>query len=379
MYKRQKWNNSTNYNNNLNIKEFNIIDSNENYITPSLDVTQTQSVYDSTSTNVMLINTGDYVHWFFGNSTTFSDYELLGLTDENETTQFLKIRDDNSDGHTVDRSTNNYCLFNVKIKHTSSSISDLVIVYGSAISDGNIRIYENNGTLSSLNGIITDSQLSNLTHSSETAIDSNGDFTWFSNGSNVPRKYNLSISQTASPSGSSSTETTTGNFPPTDGTMFINSNTNTLAIFTISGATTGANGTYIVNGDEGHGTNTKIAPNLFDNDTSTRFVVSRPNNGIMDFTIELPVAIKATGYTVTMRPNDQDIYTADDIKLYGSTDGTNYTLLDQSDPGLVSGSVEEATISFTNTNAYKYYKVEADSPDNRQHSYIVISGFYLIA
>jgi hypothetical protein len=80
----------------------------------------------------------------------------------------------------------------VKIKHTSSSIEDLVIVYGYTISDGNIRLYKNNSTLNSLNGVITDAQLSGVTYSSETTMNNTGDFTWYNgNLSNVPRKYDL--------------------------------------------------------------------------------------------------------------------------------------------------------------------------------------------
>ena len=56
-----KWNDATNYQFNLNIKEFNIIDSNEDYISPSLTVTQTESVYNSASSNTMYITTGDYI------------------------------------------------------------------------------------------------------------------------------------------------------------------------------------------------------------------------------------------------------------------------------------------------------------------------------
>ena len=162
--------------------------------------------------------------------------------------------------------------------------------------------------------------------------------------------------------------------PPSDGTMTINSQSPTTANFTIGGATNG-NGTYNVSGSSGHGADASSYVNLFDTDTSTRYVGWRGTIGnSMTFYIDMPESFVATKYQIWMIPNDSNTsYYPNSLTLYGRADETSsWTSLTTDNPGFVAGTNESPEITFSNFNSYQYYKVQAR---NSHPDYIIISDF----
>ncbi|WP_445115804.1 glycosyl hydrolase family 95 catalytic domain-containing protein [Acinetobacter sp. WZC-1] len=116
-----------------------------------------------------------------------------------------------------------------------------------------------------------------------------------------------------------------------------------------------------------------------DGDTSTKWCIASPGE-LVNWQVELPKAVVITSYVLTsandVPERDPKVWT-----LSGSTDGTNWTVLDsRSLAGPFESRLQNKTFSFNNAVAYRFYKfafTHQTSISHFQVAEIALSGVSL--